>query len=156
MPTLHSEVVIEAPAELIWGIIVDVARYPEWNPFNVRATSPLEIGAPIRMRVRMMGGLFGKWPGGWFQSQVEYIRANVPGEKICWGADMAGGRIVAERCQWLERVDETQVRYINEDEIGGPLAPFVMRVFGSSMQVGFDAVAQALKVRAERMHRAAR
>jgi uncharacterized protein YndB with AHSA1/START domain len=89
MPTLHSEVVIEAPAELIWGIIVDVARYPEWNPFNVRATSTLEIGAPIRMRVGMMGGLFGKWPGGWFQSQVEYIRANVPGEKICWGADMA-------------------------------------------------------------------
>jgi hypothetical protein len=79
MPILHSEVVIEAPAELIWGIIVDVARYPEWNPFNVRATSTLEIGAPIRMRV-----------------------------------------------------------------------------FGSSMQVGFDGVAQALKVRAEQMHRAAR
>lgn len=155
MPVVHSEATIAAPRAIVWEILTDLPRYPEWNPFTVKARSTLEVGEPIDLRVRMMGGLFGRWPGGWFQSQTEYIRAHEPGVKVCWGAEMFGGRVEAERCQWLEELDPERTRYINEDEIGGPWSGLVMRYFGSSMQVGFDRVALALKERAEATQREA-
>jgi len=150
---IRSEADIDAPRELVWSILVDLPRYSEWNPFNVRMESTLQIGAPVEMRVRMMGGLFRYVPGGWYQRQVEYVRSLEPGRKVCWGDDtIAGGRVTALRCQWLEDLPGGRTRYVNEDDIGGPLAQVVVRFFGSSMQVGFDRTAEALKARAEAAH----
>lgn len=153
MTVIHSEADIAAPRELVWSILTDLPRYPEWNPFTVRVRTTFEVGAPVELRVRMMGGLFRYWPGGWYQNQVEYLRAYEPGRKVCWGDDaMMGGRVTAVRCQWIEDLPGGGTRYVNEDDIGGPLERVVIRYFGSSMQVGFDSVAEALKARAEALH----
>lgn len=37
MQTLHATIDIEAPAAHVWEIVDDLQRYPEWNPFIVRA-----------------------------------------------------------------------------------------------------------------------
>jgi len=154
---IHSEADIDAPREGVWSILTDFSRYPEWNPFTVSVRSTLAMGAPVELRVRMMGGLFGRWPGGWYQSQTEFVRVFEPGRKVAWGDDrMMGGLVTAVRTQWLEDLPGGRTRYVNEDAIGGPLEGLVIRFFGSSMQVGFDRVAEALKTRAEAMHAAAR
>ena len=37
MQTLHASADIDAPAEQVWRVVTDFARYPEWNPFIIRA-----------------------------------------------------------------------------------------------------------------------
>jgi hypothetical protein len=48
--TVRSETFdIEAPASVVWGILVDMESYGEWNPFCIKADSTLEMGAPVNM-----------------------------------------------------------------------------------------------------------
>ena len=41
MKTLCSEIVVAAPPERVWEVLVDLARYPDWNPFLVAASGLL-------------------------------------------------------------------------------------------------------------------
>jgi uncharacterized protein YndB with AHSA1/START domain len=48
MTTIASVVVeIDAPQQHVWDVLVDYARYPEWNPVHVRVETRLEVGADI-------------------------------------------------------------------------------------------------------------
>ena len=38
---------IEAPAAFVWDVLVDYARYPEWNPYTVAVETTLRIGDRI-------------------------------------------------------------------------------------------------------------
>ena len=40
-------VIIQAPAELVWSILVDFERYSEWNRFCPQIKSTLELGAAV-------------------------------------------------------------------------------------------------------------
>ncbi len=33
MKQLHTEIIVEAPAERVWELLTDFASYPQWNPF---------------------------------------------------------------------------------------------------------------------------
>ena len=56
---------VAAPADRVWQVVCDLARYPEWNPFVVRCASSLVVGEPIEMRVRLFSS--------WAQPQRERI-----------------------------------------------------------------------------------
>lgn len=145
--TVRAEIEIDASPESVFDILSDLDRYPEWNPFTPSIESTLEIGAPVRMRVRLLEGkrLF---------RQVEYVTACERPRRLCWGADIPFRRIVrADRCQTLEPLENERTRYICTDEISGWLTPIVMRFFGAAMQRGFEDCARALKQRAERPSR---
>lgn len=38
---------IDAPATLVWDVLVDYPSYPEWNPYTVAVETTLEVGDPI-------------------------------------------------------------------------------------------------------------
>lgn len=44
-------VVIDAPAESVWNIILDAGHYPDWNPFTPRIDTDFVPGSPIHMHV---------------------------------------------------------------------------------------------------------
>jgi Regulator of chromosome condensation (RCC1) repeat len=138
----HSESEIAAPADVVWGVIVDLDSYPDWNPYTIAMESTLRIGDPMVMTVKMneLTTL----------SQTEYIRVLEEGHKVCWGIDTdTPSANSGERCQWLEPQENGNIRYVTEDLIEGTLNPLVTALFGNDVQVGFDRVASALKVRAE-------
>ena len=82
--------------------------------------------------------------------RVEYVSRNERPTHLCWGATIGASFLLrAERCQTLTRIDERRTRFVNEDVLRGWLAPLVMLTFGGPMQRGFEAVAIALKERAE-------
>ena len=47
--TISNTVEINAPARIVWAVLLDMPRYNEWNPFCIRAVSTLEMGAPVEM-----------------------------------------------------------------------------------------------------------
>lgn len=138
----HSESRIAASADKVWAIILDLDHYPDWNPYTIAMKSTLKIGDPMVMTVKMNDLVT--------LEQTENIRVLEPGHKVCWGIDTDTPELNSgERCQWLEPVAEGGTRYVSEDLIEGTANPLVNVLFGDDVQRGFDAVALALKHRAE-------
>lgn len=134
-----SEVEIEAPPERVWETLVDLDGYARWNRFTPKIDSTLEVGDPVDMKVCMLK------LGGLTIAQREWLRAFEPPERLVWGTRMLGGGIVAERVQTVTAIGEGRSRYRTEDVIEGPLSPLAFLFTGSSVQAGFDAVAEGLK-----------
>jgi hypothetical protein len=140
----RAEIDIDARAEHVWFVLVDLPGYDAWNPFTVSMRSSLEVGAPVDMRVRMS-----RW--GITISQRETVRertppsAHAPG-RLVWGTCMPG--IVAERVQTIEALPGDRARYVTVDTIDGPLAGLCDVLFGRSLDDGFRGVAECLARRA--------
>lgn len=142
--TFVAEVEIAAPPERVWDVLVDLPRYPEWNPFTVAVRSTLRPGYPVELTVRM--SRFGRT-----LVQREEIREVTPPHRLRWGMTLGLRALLrAERIQTLEALPGGRTRYRTEDTIAGALGPAVFALFGSSLDEGFAAMARALAVEVER------
>lgn len=135
---------IDAPPERVWAILVDLARYGEWNPFTPRVDATLRIGDPVVLHVAMK-------PGQKLLVQREQCTANdAAARELGWGMTMVAPFLLkANRVQRLEPLPGGRTRYYTSDTFSGLLVPLVMALYGAHIQRGFDGVAQALKDRAE-------
>lgn len=156
MGTAQAASVIDAPIDLVWSVMLDTDRYPEWNPFVVRIDlpeqRPARVGDPVVLHVRWL-------TGGRATSSERVTKLEPP-------TDHAGRRAVLEyeyhgalygprllrgrRKQELSRLDAEVTSYSTFEHLKGPLAwaaPIV------KVRDGFERHAAALKARAEALHR---
>lgn len=134
---------IEAPPARVWKVLVDLERYPAWNPFTIAICSTLREGEAVDLTVRMSRL-------GRTVQQREHVREVREGERIRWGMKLLARWLLSgERDQRLERLGEGRTRYVSEDVIAGALAPLVWLIFGPSLNDGFESMARALKVETE-------
>jgi hypothetical protein len=142
---LEHSVEIAAPGEVVWEVITDFARYPDWNPFVVECRSSLEIGAPIAMRVRVFPF--------WAQPQRERILEHDPSRRLCYGVPRDPlGALESRRCHAVRAVDALTTRYDSRFELRGWLAPVVRALLGRRLAHGFAAMTEALRARADALH----
>ena len=138
---IDHEFEVRAPAERVWAVVVDLASYPEWNPFVIGCTSTLAVGDPIDMRVRLLG---------FAQPQREQILEHVRGRRLCYGlAPSRLGAIASRRSHEVEPLGADRSRYVSHFEIRGWLAPFVKFLLARRLRAGFSAMSSALVARAE-------
>jgi hypothetical protein len=136
---------VAAPADTVWRVVTDLARYPEWNPFVVACRSTLEPGTPIAMRVRVLP--FAAQP------QRETIFEHEPGRRLRYGiAATALGALASSRAHDVEATGPETSRYVSTFALDGWLAPVVERLLGGRLARGFTAMSAALKARAEALH----
>ncbi len=137
------EVQIEAPAQLVWDVLVDYAAYPEWNPYTVEVTTTLELGSPIELTLPSYDG------SGALLVSREFIREVDPPHHLRY--DNAGEvpGVVGVRDQWITALGPDRCTYVTTDTISGEHADLAISLTGEWMKAGFDSVAEALKVRAE-------
>jgi hypothetical protein len=147
----RARVEIEAPLDVVWSVVLDVDRYPEWNPFVVRAecASPPAVGDPIRLHVR--------WANGRSATSPERISAVEPPEVAADGVRRAAlayvyeglparlGLVRGTRWQRLSQPDGGPTTYDTVEEFAGPLVPLAGP---GRVAEGFARHAAALKVRA--------
>lgn len=146
--TYSDRVEIDAPQQLVWSILYDIRRYPEWNPFTERVITDFKPGSPVELHVNL--------PGRGKRLQQEFITHVEAPSRMGWGMNMINDHILkARRGQTVEIISPERCCYHTEDHISGLLSPIVRWLFSRSMRNGFNAMAYALKQRAEAEHRKA-
>ena len=138
-----KRVTIQASQEKVWGILFDISSYSQWNPFTHRVESSLKLGDKIDLYVRM--------PVRGDRMQTETVCCMDKPRQMAWSMKLMSSKLLAaRRDQMIEKVDDSSCTYETMDVFEGLLAPLVMRLFKQDVEGGFNNMAQALKVRAEK------
>ena len=143
MRAIHTEIGIGAPAATVWAVLIDTAKWAEWNPF-AKLSGRVAVGervsvtlappgkSPITMRpaiVKLDAGREFRWLG----------HLGVPG--LFDGEH--GFRVVPE--------DGGRCRFEHFETFRGLLVTPIMWMVGDVTRQGFEAMNRALKALAERL-----
>lgn len=149
--TASASIEINAPARVVFDTIVDVASYPEWNPFILRVepygVDITQTGAEFDLIVPSPLGV------GVLRSPEITLNALEPNlfrnggiiryKSTIATAEQLGGPI---RTQIVSEIGPDKTLYETEESFCGALADFSY----DFAHEGFDAQTQALKTEAER------
>jgi hypothetical protein len=139
LPTVRVETIIAASRQAVWDVLVDFARYPEWNPFTVRVETSGRIGAAVKMDVML---------GGKPMKMRERMRVYEPLRRVGWGLHIGSGWLLdCTRVQELEELSERETRYVCHESFRGLSVPLFFKRYERPMLDGFDAAAKALAQR---------
>ena len=146
-----ATIIINAPIEHVWAIMLDTDRYAEWNPFVERAetSTPARVGNQILLHARWRNGKGTRSPeritaleppissDGDLAARLSYVYEGLPARL---------GLIRGTRHQRLRQPPGGPTTYETVEEFSGPL----VRLAGPERVAdGFRRHAEALKVRAE-------
>lgn len=138
------KVEIDAPASVVWDVLVDLARYPEWNPFTVRAESTLTLGDPVHLYLPNPA------VGGEDIHVLEHLVVFAPHQLLAWEQrPTASSNVAARRDQYVGTLGAERSSYQTTDIFLGVDEDQITKDFGPWVQQGFDALALAVKSRAE-------
>jgi hypothetical protein len=141
MQTLHASIEADAPAERVWDVVTDFPRYPEWNPFIVRATGEQRVGARLEITIRP--------PGTRAVSFKPRVLDLQPGRLLRWkGRLWVPGLFDGRHALVVEERPGGGSRFTTHEEVSGILLPFLGKVMRAS-QAGFEQMAEAVRRRAE-------
>ncbi len=154
MPTHRpaASIVIEAPLETVWSVMLDTASYPEWNPFveRIEVGGPPAVGAGLVLHVRWASGSTASSP-----ERITILDGPATAEDGTTAATLAYVyeglfarlRLVrGTRFQRLTQRPGGPTEYHTVEEFSGPLVRFAGP---ARVAEGFARHAAALKARAE-------
>ncbi|HET8881304.1 MAG TPA: SRPBCC domain-containing protein [Solimonas sp.] len=138
---IDKTIEVNAPAEVVWDVIRDLAKYPEWNPFCIECRSTLQPGDPIDMKVRLTARP---------QAQREWMKEYVEGRRFAYSMKpVPGGALSSFRSHDITAIDAGRSRYHSHFELRGWLRVVVLALFRGGLERGFGGMTDAVKRRAE-------
>ena len=136
---------VQAPAEVVWEIIADLASWPAWNPLYTSAEGEIRIGATLTLTVAM--------PGEPAQAIQPQVLDWVPSEQLLWRTSAHHGLVKSVRYVEIEQLSETGSVLSNGELFGGMLGPMLARRRRRALREGFTLMGEALAARAEAIWR---
>jgi hypothetical protein len=140
---LVSSIEIEAPAAMVWEILIDFAAFPTWNPFIVEAQGRVQVGERVSLRMQpVIGSAMTLHP-----RVVELVE----GRRLRWlGRLGLPGLFDADHLFIVEPSAVAESRFIQRERFTGALVPFVRRSLDRGTLPAFQAMNAAIKDRAEK------
>jgi hypothetical protein len=140
---LRTSIDIAAPPERVWEVLTQLAAYPGWNPFIVRAEGTVAVGERLSLRMQPVGA-----------RQVT-VRPTVleatPGRRLRWRGRLGfPGVFDVEHVFTISGRAGGGVRLVQEEQFRGVLAPLMAHSLNQHTLPAFQVMNQALKERAER------
>jgi hypothetical protein len=154
MADASATIEIDAPVDLIWGVMLDLDRYGDWNPFIYRVDRSADlVGQPARLGERFVLRVrFGEGRAVGSRERVTAIEVNGDGRRLeyeFYGRTHQLGLIRGRRQQTLTPSGPTSTVYSTEETFRGPLR-FLLPL--RAVEGGFRRHAKALKRHAEQLH----
>ncbi len=141
MTLLSSEIVIAAPSEVVWDVLVDFASYAEWNPIEIQARGEPVLGGVLEHTAQLPG----RKPVTFRATIVEVV----PSRALAWkGKLWLPGLFDVSHHFEIEPLADDQSRLRQFERFSGVLVPFMRGVLRDT-QAAFDLANQAIKQRAE-------
>jgi hypothetical protein len=143
---IEHRVGIQAPAEVIWEVISDLASWSEWNKLYPRAAGQIRIGAVLDLTLAL--------PGQAEQQIKPTVMEWVPNEQLHWRLTMLGGLVKTVRYFEIESLAEASSIVSNGEIIGGLMGPRLGKRMARTIYRAFAEMDDALKARAEALWQA--
>lgn len=139
---LHTEIEINASAELTWAVLSDFAAYPEWNPFIRSVAGEPQPGARLQIVVQPSGGKAMRFS--------PLVLAAQAGRELRWrGRLLLPGVFDGEHRFAIEPLGENRVRFQHSERFSGLLVGMLRASLERDTRRGFEEMNVALKRRAE-------
>jgi hypothetical protein len=140
---LDAFIDIDAPADVVWGVVHDVARYPEWNPFVRRVEGLVAEGERVHVTVRV--------PGKRLMTFKAIVLRLDPERELRWrGRWLLPALLEGDHSLTVQSLAEGRARFRTREYVTGLLLP-LLRTETRQIQAGFDELAVAVKSRSERL-----
>lgn len=139
MKTFHAATGIDAPADRVWGVLTDVAHWPDWNPSVARVEGRVALGAKVLVYTK-------RSPARAFPVKVARLEAPV---RMVWRGGMPFGLFTGVRVFTIAPESATRCRFATREEFSGLLAPLITKSI-PDLQPAFEEFVRCLKGAAER------
>ncbi|MDP3859490.1 MAG: SRPBCC domain-containing protein [Stagnimonas sp.] len=140
MFVIEKTLEIQAPAALVWEVITDLGKYPQWNPFLVECRTSFKPGDPIDLQVKLVGKP---------QPQREWVLEYVEGKRFAYRMKPVPGTLSSFRSHDVEALGPERTRYRSYFHLQGWLHHVVVALLGSRLQTGFAGMTAGIQQRAE-------
>ncbi len=139
--TLSTEIVIEAPIDIVWNVLVDNAHWEDWNPFIVKSHGQMKIGGRITNTMMLNGNSFT------FKPVINHFE---PNSSLSWkGQLIFPGIFDGEHVFNLISLPGGSTRFEQIEIFSGLLAGWFMRKYGKDTHDNFIKMNKALKTYVE-------
>jgi hypothetical protein len=136
---MSATIEIAAPPQAVWAVLVDLSRYPDWNPVFREATG--EIAAGKRIRLRSVHPANGRM----MTVKAKIVSAD-PGTELRWASSLPG--IISGEHSFRLTAADGGTRLVQSETFRGLLVPFSGKVLARA-QASFGSLNEAIKKRAE-------
>ncbi|HEY3950508.1 SRPBCC domain-containing protein [Phenylobacterium sp.] len=138
---IEHRVGIQAPAEVIWAVISDLASWHEWCVLYPKAAGQIRIGGTLDITLALPG----RPPEEIHPTVLEWV----PGEQLHWRLTMLGGLVKTTRYFEIEALAAESCIVSNGELIAGFLGPRLGKRMAGTLYRAFVDMDDALKARAE-------
>ncbi|HAS42117.1 MAG TPA: SRPBCC domain-containing protein [Microscillaceae bacterium] len=144
MKSIITEIIINAPAENVWNILMNFDQHAEWNPFIKKLTGEAKVGQQLSVEIHPPN----QKPST-FTPKVITVK---PQQHLAWrGTFLASFVMAGEHNYEIEILGPNKVKFKHYEHFTGILAGVIMKKIGESTKQGFQAMNEALKAKAEAM-----
>lgn len=138
---LRTEVEIRAPAAVVYRVLTDFARYPEWNPFLTTLSGKLEPGSRLELELSL--------PEGSSYTLSAQLQRATENEELRWRSSyLMDALLASEHFFALSERAPGVTRVVQGQDVSGILLRFAGRSLTLAAR-GAVYANQALKKRAE-------
>jgi len=142
MKVVSASIEIEASPLDVWAVLVDLDRYPEWNPLFREASGRVAVGNRITLKSVP--------PGGRPMTVRPKIVSAEPGVELRWAASLPG--LIGGEHTFALSPAGGGTRVVQSESFRGLLVPFSSNAIARA-EAGFLSVNEALRKRVEAVAR---
>jgi hypothetical protein len=132
---------IAASAARVWSVLLDFARYPEWNPF-IRSIEGTPSEGALKVRIQSASGKA--------MTFTPVVLLNTAGRELRWkGKLVLRGLFDGEHYFRLAPGGAGSTAFTHGERFTGLLVPLLRSALDRDTRPGFEAMNRALKQRVE-------